>query len=304
MKNLFLFLLVFGTVSTVAQTNIYHPFPDSNATWNFDYTQAQCMFGYAFEQYSITLDGDTLINGTTCQKLFSPYVDFYTLGSCSPFNTAGYKGAIREDESMRKVYLIAPNESTEQLLYDFNLQLGDTIQGVLSSFTFGSVVVESIDSVLIGNDYHKRWNINNSFGISVIEGVGSTYGLINATPGYITDAHMYSLECFSIEGVSQYPDPSADCRIITSVPIPVANADSVSIVPNPSNGNFRIITQPGLKFDHIRILSLQGKLLYESRVDPNEPASVTGFPAGTYLLQLTEENQLRSVKKISVSPGL
>lgn len=303
MKQLLIVILLCCFGKTFAQTNLYHPFPDSNATWNFDYTQAQCMFGFAFEEYSITMAGDTLINGELYQKLHIPFVDFYTLGSCDPFNTAGYKGAIRENEFLRKVYYIAPNDTEEQLLYDFTLEQGDTVKGVLSSFIFDPVIVESIDSVLVGNNYHKRWNINDWYGISVIEGVGSTYGLINATPGYITDAHMFILNCFQRDAITQYPDPSLECMLITSQPSFNPGHKPVKIFPNPSSGCFQVVIEPSLSYDEVRIITLQGNVVSQQKRAYHDQITVSGIAAGIYILQVIENKQLRIAEKILIYPG-
>ncbi len=65
--------------------------------------------------------------------------------------------------------------------------------------------VASIDSVLIGSQYRKRYNINN-FGyggdafVSLIEGVGGTYGLLQ--PLEIPYETYRNLICFTNNGES------------------------------------------------------------------------------------------------------
>jgi len=68
MKKIILFLIIcnFFIVIIKAQTNVYHPFPDSNALWR-EYSggyQCSCCSDY---QYFIT--GDTIINSFTYHKI-------------------------------------------------------------------------------------------------------------------------------------------------------------------------------------------------------------------------------------------
>ncbi|MBK7173575.1 MAG: T9SS type A sorting domain-containing protein [Bacteroidales bacterium] len=302
MKKLLILFLLIGSFKAISQTSLYHPFPDSNATWNFDYTQAQCMFGFGFEEYSITLSGDTTINGTSCQKLTVPFVDFSSLGSCSPYNTPGYKGAIREDEQQRKVYFIAPSETTEQLLYDFNLLLGDTIQGVLSTFTFSPAIVESIDSVKIGETYRKSWNINNWYGISIIEGLGSSFGLIQPTPGYITDASTFVLNCFRQDGITLYPDNTIPCGLITSIPIFNNCDDHCKVFPNPSKGSFTIWQESGESLENVFIVNMPGNIVFQRSEIQSPNLTINGITPGIYLLQVVKDKRLQSVQKIIIYP--
>src|SRR5688572_26179253 len=134
MKRILLLLLIFYSTSSSAQTSVYHEFPDSNAVWNFHCVQWMCMPvgpGPANVQfdYSITMIGDTTINGLIYHKLFTPFIQIINNTNCQMWMGTGYKGALREDTALRKVYYVPQSDTAEQLLYDFNLQVGDTVQG-------------------------------------------------------------------------------------------------------------------------------------------------------------------------------
>ncbi len=70
MKKSLTVLLLFVSGWCVGQTNVYHPFPDSNAVWNV-YTGQSC--GWVFDmfevKYSYVLTEDTVINDTVYHKL-------------------------------------------------------------------------------------------------------------------------------------------------------------------------------------------------------------------------------------------
>jgi hypothetical protein len=41
-----------------------------------------------------------------------------------------YAASIRQDTAARKVYIVPRNQTSEQLLYDFNMQVGDIFMGI------------------------------------------------------------------------------------------------------------------------------------------------------------------------------
>jgi hypothetical protein len=174
MKKLLLFIAVCAALSLSAQTSTYQPFPEGNASWNISYTQAMCpLGGDAYENFSIVMTGDTMINGQVYHKLFTPYVYADISGGCTQAHFEGYKGAIRQDIPNKKVYFLPPTDFTvEQLLYDFTMEVGDTVKGYLSGGWMEDNVVVSIDSVLVGQNFHKRWLVNPCYDIYLIEGVG------------------------------------------------------------------------------------------------------------------------------------
>jgi sugar lactone lactonase YvrE len=223
----------------------YHQFPDSNAVWNFYYTNLNgaCTSGnMVHDYYSIVMSGDTLINSKIYHKLDVYYID--QVDSTCTHNFAGYQGAVREDTAARKVYFVPPSAGAESLLYDFTLQVGDTVKGYLA-FTMpgGPDVVHSRDSVLVGTSYHTRWHINYTYGIYIIEGVGSTYGLIHPSLGEIADGGLISLTCFQQDGTGLYPFMNVSCQQITSVNRLWERVAPVSLSPNPASTVVKIICE-------------------------------------------------------------
>src|SRR5436190_588393 len=104
MKKLLLIVATLTTLIAKSQTSAYHPFPDSNAVWNFHTGAVICTFGGSIDSYySITISGDTVITGQSYHKLSTPYVQSMVTGTCAPYEYSGYKGAIREDIALKKV---------------------------------------------------------------------------------------------------------------------------------------------------------------------------------------------------------
>ena len=108
--------------------------------WNY----VQKMYEHDdFERaYSVTVSGDTIVNGLLCKKLVKVYQD-----------TPNAQIVYVRFEKDSKVYGVYGEET--KLLMDFSLNVGDKANEI------GTVV--SVDSVDIDNVQHKRITIDYSF---------------------------------------------------------------------------------------------------------------------------------------------
>lgn len=299
MKTIILFLSLLLLTFKIghSQTNVYHPFPDSAAVWNMHLYSGFC---YVDAYYSITISGDTLISGQTYHKLIIPSIQVVSGGGC-PLPAIGYKGAIRQDILNKKVFYIPPANSTEQLLYDFNMQTGDPVKGFIEeSFFSPSDTVKSIDSVLVGSSYRKRWNINSCYGISFIEGIGSTYGLIQLSPGCATDQADYSIACFKQHGVTLYPSTTTNCELITSVNFIEKNSNQIKIFPNPSNGQVNLLFGNKINNATLKLMTVMGQTIMEKTnlAGDSFTFDISGEAKGFYFLEVKEAESVSRIKLV------
>ena len=158
MKKLSLLItLSLGLMLCVGQTNKYHQFSTDNAVWNFNY-KSSCFappYGAVEYNYSINMSGDTTINSLIYHKIYVPHIEMIsTCGSGAGVITTGYKGAIREDTTVKIVYIIPSSSSSEEILYDFTMQIGDTASGITQCSSPNTINL--VDSVLVGNGYRNR----------------------------------------------------------------------------------------------------------------------------------------------------
>src|SRR5688572_13337561 len=174
MKNIITSILLLVVCGSQAQTNIYHPFPDSNAVWNV-FASGCCTASCPGPindpviddfTFSYFISGDTLVNGLTYHKLYKSgsHHQHCVLGT-SVDNWNFYNnvpaGVFRQDTAAKQVYKLA-SFNQECLLYDFNLNIGDTLKG--DCMNWGScAIVTSIDSVLVGGNYRTRYNFTGVF---------------------------------------------------------------------------------------------------------------------------------------------
>ena len=134
-----LLIVIFSAIwlTDFCQTNVYHPFPDSNAVW---IQNSDGWYGTAcwiYHDQNLYISGDTILSGHSYHKL---YLNEYVSEFCAPPNTpfppfysfGRYYGAFRQDIPNKKVYLY--NEGLAEpdvLAYDYNLNFGDTLQWLI-----------------------------------------------------------------------------------------------------------------------------------------------------------------------------
>lgn len=180
----------------------------------------------------LTISGDTLINNKNYYKLHSTGVDsvynfqtgnHYTL----PINQ--HFASIREDSS--KFYHVGSGFTTERLLYDFNLNVGDTIYDFLSAQScVPKPSIVSIDTVYLGTNPRKRFHLSNSQ-ITFIEGVGASTGLTGMLCQYIEAGG--AMICFSQGNDHLIVDSSYTCNILTQIQQNESRILQTKVFPNP-----------------------------------------------------------------------
>ena len=254
MKKLLLLIIIFWSVSIKAQTNVYHPFPTSNAIWReFSYHDQFQSSSSSCSDYQNEIYGDTIVGSFTYHKIMS-YVKYYAFPYCgyppsmyTPSYFNYYIGAFREDTAIRKVYFLPLDSISDTLLYDFNLNIGDTLPTTYTNNDHNDInspvinIVTSIDSVLIGNEYHKRFEISalnwgGYFGpyVYLIEGIGSSFGLLGWLRPDPEVPIGSNLLCFKQNGLTVFPDSSYQCDIVSSIDEnEIKSEPIIQIFPNP-----------------------------------------------------------------------
>lgn len=314
-------LLVFIGFAKVNIAQPYQPFPTDSAVWrqssaNWNYPD------YYQRDYKYYIQGDTIFSGNTYHKIYKTLISsYYVLGSpTGPFNlmsgpsivdTNKYVGAIREDLSKR-VYFLPDTitTSSEILLYDFNLNVGDTLTYSYnnSSYFLGENYVSGIDSIVVGTQYHKQFKISApgyTNYVSIIEGVGSTFGLLEM----FIDPFEWSdnLICFTYKGQNVWADsighPPTYIPANCSLPSPVGinehtEETQISIFPNPTTGTINIKT-PFSEITRIEIFDVLGKTIYQTRFSTSENTiNLSQFTKGVYFLKASSGNKFSTTQKI------
>jgi hypothetical protein len=236
------------------------------------------------------LNGDTLINDSIYKKI---YGDNY-FGE--EWLDDGYLGAIREQSKV--IYFIPDTSSTEVVLYNFNLNVGDTI---IHPFGGAScyddiVYVYEIDSVLISNNYHKRISFED--GPDWIEGIGSGAYLLNPYELLCVSGNLY-LQCMMNDNEILWGESNSACFVsVKEIEIPESD---LSIYPNPSNSLFTINHKSGL-IDQIIVSDNVGRTIIKmSELNQNQ-VTIDKLPSGSYIVKIIDDIGRISINKLISSP--
>lgn len=145
MKSLVLFILfAILSIQPLWSQRHYHPFPDSNATWCDERYDNGWPTNYFYFFYKT--NGKSFINDTVYTVISDNYDDI----TCY----------LREEN--KKVFCRLNPEEPEFVLYDFDIEVGDTIElhNCFDGQNYSAHVVD-VDSLLIGAEYHKRYYIQS-----------------------------------------------------------------------------------------------------------------------------------------------
>ncbi|HRQ86346.1 MAG TPA: T9SS type A sorting domain-containing protein [Flavobacteriales bacterium] len=292
-----------STSQVKAQYNVYHPFPDSNAVWGMTSGCMDGQFGSSAYIQNYYL-GDTLIDDRPYKHIDEIYVITSSSGGCYPPSGLG-SGYLWDDAINRKVYWRSEFSNQDTLLYDFTLTLGDTFVSCINSCNM-LWLVQSIDSILIGSNYRKRINFDQSescASFSIIEGIGSTHGLTMCP--YIPFEMGSILRCVNVDDSLLYnaalcPDLSP-CGDLTSDVADIFQdlSNRVEIAQNPTSWFLRLDCDASLLPMEFSILDLTGKLIFRKEViDVSTSISISSLARGVYLLRVQRNGALVVHKKI------
>jgi len=187
------------------------------------------------------IEGDTLVDSILYYKLWISHDSLETLSNL---------GLLREESDI--VYFM-PSNSTEGVLYDFSLEVGDStmVRNVFCEEI--PITVVNIDTVEYSGILRKRWHLNSDFGEEIwIEGIGSVSGLVYTYYWHCIICPYWYLLCFHDNDVLEYIMPGGSyCYINT-----------VGIDENQDNG-----METSRKL--IKIIDLTGREVSEPRL--NQP---------------------------------
>ena len=224
------------------------------------------------------IEGDTLMGDFL-------YKTIYTTRDTSGSNWNRSNNFIRED-STGKVFLKVGGDD-EFLLYDFSLEVNDTIPFNLGFNDVCELVVYSIDTILLSNGEERRkLNLGNQFfgensGDFWIEGIGSSRGpLFNM---YCYTDQNFILLCYQENDEILYSSKFGECFITqTSNLLP----SDIKIFPNPFNETLNI-NHGVTKLESFKIIDLMSRVVFESAFE-SQSYQLNSLAEGTYIILLKD----------------
>ena len=277
MKIFLLFITSIITVAVKAQT--YIPIPDSAVIWqNGFYQQVPMGPTWQYVLYDVVnycADGqDTLIGAETYTQVHQCPEDLY-------------QGAFRNSNG--KVFFVPKDSLNEYLLFDFTVEVGDTVpelfckMGGYMDFVYHDFVIYEVDSILVAGTYRKR--INQMW----VEGIGNKQGFL-WEPWINISQYWVNQMCVSINSQQAYPVEGPNpCELTAAVD--EQNLVAWELYPNPSQDFVSI--RSDFTPDNIDIFDLTGRKYPLNYVKNNGEIVVDlkYFRRGSYVIRIHRSGQ-------------
>ena len=296
MKSLLIILFFLLSFKTFGQT--YYSFPLSNTIWNIYLNDTWYQTNTEMKRYAFF--NDTIeINNKVYSKLYE--IDDTTL-NCG---NAAYIFPFREDSSKKVFFLF---DTTEVLLYDFSLNVGDTIfydyliQSGLSPYEHYKRL-DSTGTVDINGQMRKIFYLSGGIsGNTWIEGIGAIDGEGLFAP--VTDICLCGLinilACVKENDTVLWVDNpicgKCFCNLYVSNPESYIN-NYISVFPNPAIEKIIIDIKEKASLE---IVNIQGKTIYTRSLQENSNiVDISDLKTGIYFLRFKSEDGV-AVRKLVV----
>lgn len=278
----------------------------TEASWDVAVYESATICGW-IGAVNMFIATDTVINGEQYSRFgYHPILD----NDGPPFCPPGYYVApgttttevcLREDTVVGLVFQYDHALQTEHILYDYSIEVGDTIHDYFDWDLVGwdptPTVVVSMDSVQLSDGvYYRRWQLSTDVFDGVlhdyIEGVGSTFGITHEAPQYYGDgAHLWCYKRNEVDvlwSVHYCPLPAGlsvqDPGKGTMIQFFNASGGSVSYDIGRSSGD-------------LIIRAIDGRSILRASVSGSGSIPWTGHPTGIYVYEFQDRTGLRWTRR-------
>jgi hypothetical protein len=322
MRHLFPVVLLLKVLcfSATAQQYEYVPFPTENAVWKSDEFSGFCdpPIYYCYSHVYSTGD-ELIINDTTYIGIYGGYLEAQ-VGPVAAMR-------VQEDSVNHRVFLRSVNNPhNEVLLYDFDLEVGDTLPFVdwgtyesngnqVEAIMGKTLVISMIDTVSfeVDGSLRKRFHLDeHSFGdswsvsMTIIEGIGATAGL-GVGIDFSEFEHSYQLQCLRHHGdfifgytlseeALEYYYQFGYQYCAPPVGIGELGRGNVLFYPNPMEGN-RLFCDQQWRIHEVAMWNMMGEAI-PLQLEAHGVTIQEDLPSGIYLLRIELKNTQVSYQRI------
>lgn len=288
MKSKYLILMC-TLNSVVSHSQPYLPLTIENATWIQTYGVDD--FTY-FHHYAFKVQGDTTFEGRTYKKLYRWELADNT---GAPYQIEGVSLAalIRDDTTTRRVYGVLLEEQVEligcsfdppqeALLYDFSIEIGDTLQDCTTDVIGAWVVIESVTTENIYGMERRVWPLGNSF--TLIEGVGNSVSFFFLS-NYVHHA------AFGPVSMDYCIGDNFECGLHTST-AEIERESEILVFPNPVSDVLQL--KSDRQYILSTILGYDGSRLGDVHISASQEINVSQLLPGIYTLIIEGDDGRRT----------
>jgi hypothetical protein len=208
---------------------------------------------------------------------------------------------IREDTIERKVYIYDPYLTpTDQLLYDFSLSVGDTLQSDYNVGPLGSpIVLMTIDSITLQNGEKRKEFIfyafdTNNITANYIEGIGGQQGLFAPIFPAFEQNEFYGYFCINENEINLWGD---QC-IWYFVGMSNQNENqTIKVFPNPAQDILNVNLSQKIPFADLTVSNIQGKEIFREKLNhSSNKITISQINPGIYIYQITSGQFIKQGK--------
>ena len=317
MKKFLLSALLCAAFFTQISAQTYQPFPTQNAVWQG--SVSDFLFSEFVQHF---IEGDTVINGKSYHKVLRESTiahEGIPPGSGNPTTYEHVKNfvcAYREEN--KRIYFVRPFLTAENVGYDFNLQVGDTLprNQLLGTEVRIVTAIDSIENYNGGGVWKKRFTTYYSpsstslnYPVHYIEGVGAdkyTAGVLPPRNSPPSDPEFKQI-CFRQANFSWFfvditgnPNPPT-CQLVLNSTDP--RPEILSISPNPMSdvSSIRVENWEQLLGGRLEVSDVAGRLLFQKTIQSESDFRLqrSDFQAGMLLVSVkSRQGVLRYVGKL------
>ncbi len=270
MKKLLPFILVLFSVISIAQPAYQMPYIQSSS-WSVrvgttNGSGNNCVF---YREINYTIIGDSLINGNLYQTLHSSGVTYEmsfmppTQCNTTPVYYSEPAGFLRNVG--QKVFYLPPADSIEVLLYDFDLEVGDTLPDTYNHFGNNITTITNIDTILVNGVQRRQYylySMNGTMATKFIEGIGHDRGLLERID--VMFDYASELYCYAENGIPVFPLSGAFC--FSGLPSSMESL-SFEVHPNPSYGTMSVsLNENNSKPVTVSLLDVTGRKVHSEQM--------------------------------------
>ena len=205
-------------------------------------------------------------------------------------------GMYREDNGkifLRELINMTPSE--EYLIYDWNLNIGDTAY-VQHGCSETGLVLCAITDTVINNENRRVFHLNYAENMELteiwIEGMGSELGFpFSGTKSNPVSFNYYPMTtdmlCYYEDDELSWDNPNYDECMMGGVlgTNDIENIESICIYPNPAKNTVNITFSDDAICQSVEIYAVDGRLL-KSQISNLETVDVSKLNAGIYILKV------------------
>jgi hypothetical protein len=285
------FLVIFSSLLGMSQA--YHPLIRPNTYWDVGY-RIEVQFCYTSAHRYEFIFGDTTVNGHSYRNTRRyPITGEPGPGMtiCPPYqvmNQWAIMHYMREDTLSKKVYVYCNYcNPTDQLLYDFSLNEGDTLNSEYATGGNDLVITSVSDTVLFNGQVRKKFSFIDPFGVPCcyVESIGSPYGLFERLITLLGGSS--DLMCVKEIGVN-LAGIICDTYFTGVTQI---NDDPVSVFPNPAHDKITVTLEGSFQPCVLKLFDTRGREVLATKLSTDENViPVSQLDPGIYIYRLRSEN--------------